>query len=46
MLSLMGGGKVEPIIFAKALNYLEEAAVYDMVTDLQARVFFSIMAYF
>ena len=36
--------QVEPTIFAKALNHLEEVSVYDRVTDLQAQLFFSIMA--
>ena len=36
--------QVDPKIFAQALNHLQEANVYDIITEIQARVFFSIMS--
>ena len=36
--------KVNPRIFAEALNNLEEASVYDKITNIQATAFFSMMA--
>ena len=36
--------QVDPKIFAEALNHLEEANIYNRITDTQARVFFNIMA--